>query len=308
MADAAQDVVDELREMFQRVQVAKAKRIGYVVVDPSVLEVVEGTDGLGKLYLRIPPSALAGTPLANMAQTPAGVAEGDEAAPAGQVWGIPVYRRQDLPRTWPVPLGTDRQATIEEAERQLRAEAADAAGAPSFFGGLELVEDPSLPDDVITLQRRPGQEVSGSGYRRVSIPAPSMEQLGESARLSGAALARFKEALLRGEICTRPHWRGEWDEQYAWRAGRAEAFDDFRRELERQSEDPYREGPFDRVWCGFDRRRPELKFGLQFGDRTVEGALHPDLVDWQRAQGMALESMVEKLWEAVAASTPFDPE
>lgn len=304
MADAAQDVVDSLRGMFDRVQVAKAKRIDYVVVDPSVpdSDVVEGTDGRGKLYLRIPPRAIAGTPLANTAQTPAGA--------HGQVWGIPVYRRQDLPRTWPVPLGTDRQATIEEAERRLAAEVAGGAGRSVFGEDFEVVDDPALPDDVITLQR-PGQEVSGSGYQRVSIPAVSMEQLGESARLSGAALARFKEALLRGEICTRPFWRGEWDEQYAWRVGRAEAFDDFRRELERQTEDPYREGPFDRVWCGFDRRRPEVKFGLQFGDRTVEGELHPDVVqrpgDWQRVQGMLLESIVEKLWEAVAAVTPFDP-
>jgi len=123
---------------------------------------------------------------------------------------------------------------------------------------------------------------------------------GTAARLGAEAVERFRRKLLAGEICTRPFWRGEWDELEAVKNGRGEAFAEYRVELERQAEDPFREGPFDRVWCGFDRRRPQTKFGLQFGDRFVEGELHPDVGerpgDWQRTEALLLDGMVDQLW------------
>jgi hypothetical protein len=137
-------------------------------------------------------------------------------------------------------------------------------------------------------------------------------QTGLPAEVPGNNFARkpIPASAFRGdEAVARPFWDYEWDEVTAARFTPLVAFRAYRVLLESQAMDPYREGPFDRVWCVADRRGPFTMFGLQFAGRTITGSLHHDAEPWAEAVEIALDKLASELFpDPEPPGVPRSPE
>lgn len=151
----------DLQRMIGAVRSADPMPVDYMVLDPAVPSGThtEGRDGLGKKYVRVPAGALDGAWLPGATPTGSGRA-------LGALYGINVYRREDLPSGWPdllpVPNGGSGYARkpIAAADLEPDAEAPPTRGGPWYDQLARAVLERSAPTSAFRDYR---ELLDGSG-------------------------------------------------------------------------------------------------------------------------------------------------